>query len=703
MLNEENNTNNLSRTNYMNIIFRNRNNKTRSLPGCSVNGFVKTVALFFMVFAACLKVTGQSGKQLALAEKYYAAGEYYTAANLYEQYLNPVKKTAPRANFPLNAKRFRTGGSGIELSKTEVLLKQADSYRLANYFKEAAVRYKQCFEKDNNRYQDAAYWYAVCQRSLGNYTEAEEYLSRFLSNNSGSNNAAAKKELETAKYINNQLKRPDTILYHIQRSHTSFGNEKAVYAPAYINGNRFLFTSTEADSLIKPGVNPYHNHLFNVTIDNGTIVINEPLSIEGIDGSVNQGAASLSADGNYLYFTQWKKENGKNISAIYYASKKGNEWGNPVILSSVNTQGFSSKQPFCSADGKKLFFASDKTGGAGGFDIWYAPLLSDGTTGTSVNAENVNTADDEQSPFYHSSSNTLVFASNGRLGMGGFDLFSSAMKDEQWTAPENMGHPVNSSRDDIYFFAPEEQGLLKNSLFSSDRGSSCCLETYSVAKSPKKKLIAGIVKDLKDNEPVADAVVIMKDATGKTVQTTTDPDGKFWFELPGDAAQNVFTVTKNKYKDKTEGAVIENSNESDLLTDIVYNKPILIEKKLVIKVENVVTVYFDFDKSDIKERGAEVLDSIYNVLVESSGATIQISGYTDGLGTVEYNNILSDKRAKACAEYLIAKGIEASRITFESFGECCPVEMELINGMDNPDGRSKNRRALINISKPENE
>jgi outer membrane protein OmpA-like peptidoglycan-associated protein len=125
------------------------------------------------------------------------------------------------------------------------------------------------------------------------------------------------------------------------------------------------------------------------------------------------------------------------------------------------------------------------------------------------------------------------------------------------------------------------------------------------------------------------------------------------------------------------------------------------DKPLEIKPENVVSVYFDFDKSLLKGRSIEIMDSIYNVLYEDKTITIQISGYTDGLGTDDYNRKLSDKRAKACANYLIKKGIELSRITFVSFGECCPIEMEIINGRDNPDGRGKNRRALINISKAE--
>ena len=89
------------------------------------------------------------------------------------------------------------------------------------------------------------------------------------------------------------------------------------------------------------------------------------------------------------------------------------------------------------------------------------------------------------------------------------------------------------------------------------------------------------------------------------------------------------------------------------------------------------------------------------MLTENPTATIQISGYTDGLGSVEYNQVLSDKRARACADYLVEKGIDAARISFESFGACCPVEMEMLNGRDNPDGRSMNRRALINIDKGE--
>ena len=126
------------------------------------------------------------------------------------------------------------------------------------------------------------------------------------------------------------------------------------------------------------------------------------------------------------------------------------------MLSSVNESGYNSKQPFCTADGKYLFFASDRKEGLGNFDIWYAPLRADGTTGEPVNAGAVlNTAGNEQAPFYHSASDALVFASDRAPGMGGYDLFISKGWERQWQAPQNMGYPINSSRDDLYFSSSE--------------------------------------------------------------------------------------------------------------------------------------------------------------------------------------------------------------------------------------------------------
>ena len=657
--------------------------------------------LLMVIFITGLQATSQVDQRIVMADKYYDAGDYFTAAGLYEQFLNPPKKEIPKANFPLNTRRYGQGGGG-NVNKYDIIYKQAESYRLANYWQEAAEKYKECFSKDYTKYSDAFYWYAVCQRSLGKYTATEEYLNRFLKTTAANDERKrdAEKELQTVQFIKKQLARPDSVLFKVKKNNTSFGKEKGIFALTAINNNQFIFTSTVTDAAMSKEESFNHSRLFYAGLRDGILDNMVPVSIQGLDYSLNQGAASISADKKILYFTQWKKENGKNISSIYYSTKDGESWSKPVLLSSINKKGSSSKQPFCSVDGKVLFFASDMEGGSGGFDIWYANIQADGTTGDPINAGQINTKEDEQAPFFHSTSGNLVFSSNGMQGMGGFDLFTAKMNESGFKKPENMGHPVNSSRDDIYFFADEKNELLKNAIIGSDRGSECCLETYTINKSPKKQMVTGVVRDCKTNEPVADAVVTIKNK-----QTKTGVDGKFQFEVDADVEK--FGIVKDGYNEKVENANIESINNEDLLIDLYNNapicieKPVIEEKKLVIKVENVVTLYFDFDKSFIKDREKQVLDSIYNVLMEANTTTIQISGYTDGLGTEQYNNKLSDRRARACADYLIKKGIDKARISFVSFGKCCPVEMELINGRDNPDGRVKNRRALINISKEE--
>ncbi|MGZ8557567.1 MAG: OmpA family protein [Chitinophagaceae bacterium] len=687
----------------MNIILTIPKNRIHSFQQACIAKIIATRFVLLMIGCTLIiPAQGQSDNSLALADKYFAAGDYFTAAGLYEQYLHPSVKQMSATGFPLNSKKNRTSGSGKPMDKYDILYKQAESYRMANYWQEASEKYKECFEKNPAKYSAAIYWYAVCQRSLGNNPGAEENIKRFLDTYASGNTyqQAAEKELQTIQFIKTQLARPDSILYQFQKINASFSKEKGVYAPSSTGGNQMLITSTQADPVITTGINPFHSRLFYTTLTNGNLENINPVLIEDIDSSLNQGAASISANGEYLYFTQWKKEKGQSVSSIYYSTKKNNGWGKPIFLTSINSEVYNSKQPFCSAEGKYLFFASDRPGGYGNFDIWFATIRSDGTTGEPVNAgEIMNTTANEQAPFYHSTSHSMVFASDRKPGMGGFDLFTSKGWETKWGVPDNMGNPVNSSRDDLYFFAAEKRALLSKAIISSDRGSECCLETYTVSKSAKKKMITGVIHDCKDNEPVANTEVVMKDGAGKSTRAITGNDGNYKFELTSDVDLHELNITKELYKDKTAGVAIVSIDESDWLTDILMNETICIEKKLVIKVENVVTLYFDFDKSELKPRGIAQLDSIYTVLAQDSIATIQISGYTDGRGTVEYNKVLSDKRAKACADYLVQKGIDSTRITFESFGACCPVEMELLNGRDNESGRSKNRRALINIKK----
>lgn len=666
--------------------------KFRSLTG---NIFVLLVACVCWQPLKSQQVTSTKSP-LQLADQYYAAGEYYTAGNLYQQYLSTAGKSSNIQAHTVYAKKGRIASGTTNTSRTDILYKQAESYRLANYWLNADSAYKKC--TDNI---DALYWSAVCERSVGKYDEAEQNIRKYLSA-SGTKKfkEAAEKELQTLQYVRSQLAVADSAV-QVKKIKTPDSHEKGAFAVVPAGGNQYLISSTQADSVGKNKVNPYHSHLMYATLNNDSLAQLTPVVLPGINKSLdNQGAASFSADGQRIYYTQWRKENGRIVSSIYSVNKQSNgNWSAPVLLPKVNAGLSNNKQPFCTADGKYLFFASDRTGGSGGFDIWYASLNADGSTGDPVNAGAViNTTGDEQAPFYQVSGSTLVYSTNGKEGMGGYDLFSAKGSEATWSTPNNLGYPVNSSRDDIYFFAPERTALLANAMVGSDRGSGCCLESYRITKIPSNKRLTGVVRDNESNEPLSDAEIVFTDPAGITRKATTNTEGKYVFDTIENAEDFTISISKSFYNDTTAIVKITNTDKTSKLTDQVFNTDVVIEKKRI-KPENVVTIFFDFDRSKLKKEALNKLDSIYNILMQYPNAKLQISAYTDGKGTEQYNKKLSDRRARACADYFIRGGIVAKRITFEAFGACCPIELELIDGRDNPDGRSRNRRALINISK----
>ncbi|MBO9684158.1 MAG: tetratricopeptide repeat protein, partial [Flavisolibacter sp.] len=225
---------------------------------CAGN-FVSRFLLFLTGCILLMQAQGQVDKRLAMADEYFAAGDYFTAAGLYGQFLHPAVKPKYRSDFPLNTKRNSEGRIGSYQSKTGILFKQAESYRLSNYWTEASALYKECFEKDSLKYGAALFWMAVCQRSIGDYATAEETLNKFFSiyGNGHEFYNASLKEKQTLQLIKSQLLRPDSVLYHIQKINTNIG-DKGIFAPVAINGNQYLFTSTQTDS-VAANSNPHHN------------------------------------------------------------------------------------------------------------------------------------------------------------------------------------------------------------------------------------------------------------------------------------------------------------------------------------------------------------------------------------------------------------------------------------------------------------
>ena len=661
----------------------------------------------YLLLALCVFIATSSFAQgdkriLSEASKYFEYGDYFTAARLYEQYLNPNASLRSKKGLPVYSGLKNRGKSGANLSKPDVVYKLATAYRLSYYFPQAAEQYKKSYTESADKYPDSYYWYAVCMRSINNFSEARTALSVFLTRYAANSplKAAAEAEQQTLDFIAQQMARPDTILYQVKKADNNIGLEKGVYAAAKAGPSKLIITSTIKDSAVKKNANPFRNRLFtaNESTDN-TIQDVELLPIEENDADANQGTAALHPNGELLYFTQWTKVKEKSNSGIYVSRKKDGKWNKPERLAYVNVDGFNSKQPALSADGSTMYFASDKTGSLGAFDLWSVALDATGIPNAeAVNlGSTINTAGDEQAPHFHPDQNVLVFATNNRPGMGGYDLFISIQSGAGWNTPENLGYPVNSTRDDIYYYNASSE-MLKNAYLGSDRGSSCCLETYHLSKLPKKRKLSGQLLQCSGTEPMADAEVELNQGSGNKVRT--DAEGRFSFELNEGDKPVELVFSKDSFIAKTTQFKIVTTDEKDPLTNVLVQENVCLDKVEIIKPENISPVYFDFNKYKLRKEGKVLLDSVYDILYHNPTYMVKVDAHTDSKGSVQYNLKLSKRRADEVVNYLLRKGVEPNRITREAFGKSLPVADDMPNGVYDPQAAQLNRRAMTHITKP---
>ncbi|MDA3616779.1 OmpA family protein, partial [Polluticaenibacter yanchengensis] len=319
------------------------------------------------------------------------------------------------------------------------------------------------------------------------------------------------------------------------------------------------------------------------------------------------------------------------------------------------------------------------------------------------NLSAVNTAGDDEAPFYHAPSKSLVFASNGLVGLGGYDLYiTKGSIGGSFEAPKNMGYPVNSVKDDIYYLSTDAKSVWNNAYLSSDRNSECCLDIYSFNRASVMKTISGTVVDCATGSAVGGAMVQVKDGSGKVVYSgTTNSNGRYEFKVNDYAAFNT-TATVTGYEDGKVAIAIPGDAEQETLaaSNLCVTK---IRKEVEEKpVENVAVVLddvkYDYDAYKLSSASIKSLDVLLKLMKDNPNMKVEIIGHTDGKGTEAYNQALSERRAQSCVNYLTSKGISKDRLVAIGKGTSEPVaDNETADGKDNPEGRAKNRRTEFKI------
>lgn len=425
----------------------------------------------------------------------------------------------------------------------------------------------------------------------------------------------------------------------------------------------------------------------------------EPQSIsKNINSELNEGTCTISADGRKLIFTSCIGRKGYGSCDLYESTRIGDEWTKPRNLGpNVNSPEWES-QPSLSADGRTLYFVSDRRGGVGRRDIWVTQMDEKGEWSRARNVgKPVNTIYDEISPFIHVNNRTLFFASNGLVGFGGYDIFFSERDTAgTWAAPKNIGSPINNHEDQFSLFITSdgtkgyysheevrEAGYTTSRIFEIDIPEVNRIRYTS-------NYVKGIVRDKATGKPLAASIELINLDSRQTESLVSSDSltGAYLIVLTQGAEYALYVNRKDYLFRSLNFNYSEMKDYEPIVLDIELEKA---SEGTRAVLEN---IFFDVDSYALKEKSVTELQKILRFLKENPGVRVEISGHTDNTGSPAYNVQLSERRAKSVNDYLVNNGVSAARLIPKGFGSAQPIASN-----DSESGRQRNRRIEFKIIK----
>lgn len=481
-----------------------------------------------------------------------------------------------------------------------------------------------------------------------------------------------------------------------------------------------LFTSrrpTTTGGGIDPGINEPFEDIYISSKVNGKWSpaqnMGKPINTE--DHDANSG---LSADGQkFLIYI------GKNNGDLYEAELKGDAWSKPEAMNkNINTKYHESSACY-SPDGKSVYFVSDKPeDGLGDRDIYVSTKDEKGKWGKPVNlGPTINTQYGEEGVFLHPDGKTMYFSSQGHKTMGGYDIFKSTFANGKWSEPVNLGYPVNTPDDDVFFvvsasgrhgyyasfnangygekdiymitFLGLEKPMVMNNEDNLLASQTAPVKEIVIApivqiKEAQLTILKGVITDDLTKKPLEATIEIIDNLKNEVIATflSNSSTGKYLVSLPAGRNYGI-AVKKENYLFHSENFDIPNTAAYQEVVKDVALKNIAVGSKIILK-----NIFFDFDKATLRPESTNELERLTKLLNDVPTLKIEISGHTDSKGADAYNKTLSNNRAKAVVDYLIGKGIAADRLTSAGYGEEQPIATN-----DTDEGRQLNRRTEFKI------
>lgn len=481
-----------------------------------------------------------------------------------------------------------------------------------------------------------------------------------------------------------------------------------------------IFTSSRPNTTggkLDPINGVYFEDLYISYFKNGawTPAINMGAPINTAD---HDATAGISPDGQTLYVYR-----DKNNGDIYESHLKGNTWSKPESIGDKINSDYHESTCSLGPDGKTLYFVSDRPGGFGDRDIYKTVKDAKGRWSDPENlGPNINTAYGEEGVSIQADGRTLYFSSQGHNSMGGYDVFKSVYENGHWSLPENLGYPINTADDDVFFvvsasgkhgyfssirkggygekdiymvtfLGPEKPMALSNedNLLAGTSSEVADLMVNATVKAPavKTTLLKGIITDSLTHLPMEASIELTDNEKNKIIASfsSNSSTGKYLVSLPSGINYGI-AVKADNYLFYSENFNLPDSSTYRVVEKNIALQPINIGSRIVLR-----NVFFDFDKATLRPESQSELERLINILNTYSSLKIEISGYTDNIGAADYNKKLSEARAKSVVDYLIAHGISSTRMTYKGYGKDNPIATN-----DTEEGRQLNRRTEFKIT-----
>jgi len=623
---------------------------------------MKMKKILYTIFLSFFFFSGIAQKALLnKAEKEYNNYAYADAISIYE----------------------RLAAKGYEDEK--MFQRLGNAYYFNAELPKAAAWYDKLFAMNAKQELEYLYRYAQSLKSIRDYAKADKMLEDF---NKKTNTDSRGTLFENNKNYLEQIKlnsgRFEVSNLYLNSESSDFGsivlNNNLVFSSARKigkkNGKTFKWTNKSFTNLYTAAIKPDGNLSIPVLLN------------KKINSKFNESTPVFTKDGKTMYFTRNNFLDGRRgkddkkitLLKLYRASLVDGKWTN-ILEMPFNSNSYSTAHPALSLDEKKLYFASDMPGTLGQSDIYSVTINADRTFGKPENlGKNINTEGRETFPFI-SGDNELYFASDGRPGLGGLDIFvSKILEDGTFDQIQNIGEPINTQFDDFAFII--DNTTRKGYFSSNKKGGKGNDDIYKFTETKKlvcERSLTGSIFDSKANEAIEAVKVTLLDENNKILEeVTTGKDGVYSFKVNCNK-KYVVRVERKQYPTKESPFSVSTNIENMLDFTLEKEKIALIEqlpelKKIKIgtdlgKTLNISMIYFDLGKAVITEAAAVELEKIYTVMQEYPKMRIDIRSHTDSRSSAKSNLVLSDKRAKSIMAWLVNKGIAANRLKGKGFGE----------------------------------